>query len=74
MPIATISRWIRTFGITTPKRIREQVMSKNISDIERKLIEIEHECEELKVRLRESQIECEIKKASLDHLSAKYHN
>lgn len=48
-------------------------MSKNISDIERKLIEKECECEELKVSLRESQIECEIKKASLDYLSAKYH-
>ena len=23
VPITTISRWIRTFGITTPKRIRE---------------------------------------------------
>ena len=73
VPITTISRLIRTFGITTPKRIREQVMSKNISDIERKLIEKECECEELKVRLRESHIECEIKKASLDYLSAKYH-
>ena len=39
VPITTISRLIRTFGITTPKRIREQVMSNNISDIERKLIE-----------------------------------
>ena len=73
VPITTISRWISTFGITTPKQIREQVMSKNISDIERKLIEKERECEELRVRLRESQIECEIKKASLDYLSAKYH-
>ena len=73
VPITTISRWISTFGITSPKRIREQVMSKNISDIERKLIEKERECEELKVRLREAQIECEIKKASLDYLSSKYH-
>ena len=73
VPITTISRWISTFGVTTPKQIREQVMSKNISDIERKLIEKERECEELKVRLRESQIECEIKKASLDYLSSKYH-
>ena len=73
MPITTISRWISAIGIRTPKQIREQVMSKNISDIERKLIEKERECEELKVRLRESQIECEIKKASLDYLSAKYH-
>ena len=48
-------------------------MSNNISDIERKLIEKERECEKFKVRLRESQIECEIKKASLDYLSAKYH-
>ena len=73
VPITTISRWTSTFGVTTPKQIREQVMSKNISDIERKLIEKERECEELKVRLRESQIECEIKKASLDYLSAKHH-
>ena len=73
VPITTISRWISTFGVTTPKQIREQVMSKNISDIERKLIEKERECEELKVRLREAQIECEIKKASLDYLSSKYH-
>ncbi len=73
VPITTISRWTSTFGVTTPKQIREQVMSKNISDIERKLIEKERECEELRVRLRESQIECEIKKASLDYLSAKYH-
>ena len=48
-------------------------MSKNISDIERKLIEKERECEELKVRLREAQIKYEIKKASLDYLSSKYH-
>ena len=73
VPITTISRWISTFGITSPKRIREQVVSKNISDIERKFIEKERECEELKVRLREAQIECEIKKASLDYLSSKYH-
>ena len=73
VPITTISRWIGTFGITAPKQIREQVMSKNISDIERKLIEKERECEELKVRLREAQIECAIKKASLDYLSSKYH-
>ncbi|OFR34873.1 hypothetical protein HMPREF2890_05755, partial [Porphyromonas sp. HMSC065F10] len=73
VPITTISRWISTFGITTPKQIREQVMSKNISDIERKLIEKERECEELKVRLREAQIKYEIKKASLDYLSSKYH-
>ena len=56
-----------------PKQITEQVMSKNISDIERKLIEKERECEELKVRLRESLIEYEIKKASLDYLASKYH-
>ena len=37
-------------------------MSKNISDIERKHIEKECECEELKVRLRESQIEWRSKK------------
>lgn len=75
VPITTISRWISTFGITTPKQIREQVMSKNknISDIERKLIEKERECEELKVRLREAQIGYEIKKASLDYLCSKYH-
>ena len=48
-------------------------MSKNISDIERKLIEKERECKELKARLRETQIECEIKKASLDYLASKYH-
>ena len=73
VPITTISRWISTFGITTPKQIREQVMSKNISDIERRLIEKERECEELKVRLREAQIGYEIKKASLDYLCSKYH-
>ena len=48
-------------------------MSKNISDIERKLIEKERECEELKMRLRELLIEYEIKKASLDYLASKYH-
>ena len=48
-------------------------MSKNIRDIERKLIEKERECEELKMRLRESLIEYEIKKASLDYLASKYH-
>ncbi len=75
VPITTIASWISTFGVTTPKQIREQVMSKNknISDIERKLIEKERECEELKMRLRESLIEYEIKKASLDYLASKYH-
>ena len=48
-------------------------MSKNISDIERRLIEKERECEELKMRLRESLIEYEIKKASFDYLTSKYH-
>ncbi|WP_296120754.1 hypothetical protein [uncultured Porphyromonas sp.] len=47
--------------------------NKNISDIERKLIEKERECKELKARLRETQIECEIKKASFDYLTSKYH-
>lgn len=48
-------------------------MSKDISDIERKLIEKRRECDELKKKLRESQIESAISQASLDYLSKKHH-
>ena len=48
-------------------------MSKNISDIERKLIEKRRECDSLKKKLRESQIESAINQASLDYLAKKHH-
>lgn len=48
-------------------------MSKNISDMERKLIEKSRECEELKKKLRESQIKSAISQASLDYLAKKHH-
>ena len=48
-------------------------MSKNISDMERKLIEKRRECDVLKKKLRESQIESAISQASLDYLAKKHH-
>lgn len=48
-------------------------MSKDISDIERKLIEKRRECDALKKKLRESQIESAISQASLDYLAKKHH-
>ena len=48
-------------------------MSKDISDMERKLIDKSRECVELKKMLRESQIESAISQASLDYLAKKHH-
>jgi transposase-like protein len=68
-----IYRWSSTFGIEIPQLQKSRIMSQDASELEKRVLELERELSELRIKYQEKEVEAAIRKGELDYVCAKYH-